>query len=155
MKKYLNISLIKFFFIYAIIPGIIFIAGCANENIDLEEIQEVIIKGEPEIEEAVICKGIDESYTPIEPTAVFPEGTKSIFLLVKFKNFTTEDSLKVIWYYLDIERQLSIQEYSPEENGSGAHYFNIKNPDSFLAGNYNAEIYFNNQLYKDMGFRIE
>jgi len=135
--------------------GAVLISGCKSETIKIESLQEVIIKGPPEIEEAVLARGIDENYNPVGPTEVFPAGTDSIFLSIKFKNFTTDDNLEVVWSYLDAEKELSTQEFSPEENGSGNHFFNIKNSAGFQPGRYSARIDFNDEVFEELEFTVE
>ena len=135
--------------------GGVLISGCKGENISLEDLQDVIAKGPPEIEEAVLAAGIDENYNPVGPTEVFPSGTESIFLTVKFKNFTTEDRLEVVWTYLDSDKELSVQEYIPETDTSGNYYFNINNPDTFQPGRYSARINFNSDMFDDIEFVVE
>ena len=135
--------------------GVLLISGCKGENMGLEDLQDVISKGPPEIEEAVLASGIDENYNPVGSTEVFPSGTESIFLTLRFKNFTTDDRLEVVWTYLDAGTELSTQEYIPETDGSGNHYFNINNPDTFQPGRYSVRINFNGEIFDDMDFIVE
>jgi len=155
MIKRRFIKTILVFFILLSVTNICFVAGCKDDSVKLDDLQQAIIKGEAEIEEVAICKDIDEDYYLIEPTSIFPPETKSIFLTIRFKNFTPDDRLKVIWSYLEAERQLSTQEYSPQEAGSGNHYFNIKNPDFFQPGKYSAVLYFNGNMFKEIEFIVE
>lgn len=155
MKKNKIVKKIIFFFTLITVTNIFIISGCSGNSIKLDSIQQAIIKGPPEIEEAVICKDIDDNYYPIEPTTIFPPDTKSIFLAVSFKNFTPADSLKVIWYFTETDRLLGTQEYSPQQSGSGNHYFNINNPGFFQPGKYNAKLYFNGDIFKQIDFLVE
>ncbi len=88
------------------------VSGCAIKDIKIDDVQEAI-KGKAEIAEMVICKNVDSNYAPVDPTSVFDAGTNSIFLSVKFTNFKTTDKLKVTWTYIDTNRELSVQEFSP------------------------------------------
>ena len=155
MKKGPVILIVLIIIVLIASTNTVLLSGCKSETIKIENIQEVIIKGPPEIEEVVLAKGVDENYSPVEPTEVFPAGTESIFLTIKFKNFTTDDNLKVVWSYLDAGTELSIQEYIPEEDGSGNHYFNINSPASFQPGKYSARVTFNGELFEDLEFTVE
>jgi len=115
----------------------------------------IIKKGEPQIEEMVICKNVDSDFAPLEPVSVFPAGTSSVYLSVKFKNLTPDNHIKVTWHYKSLQQQLASQEFVPEVTGSGYYSFNIKINGSFPPGNYNAEVYFDSQLIKSQDFTIE
>jgi hypothetical protein len=147
-----------------IIPTAIFIsatcllsvASCSNNSIKIEEkVQEVLKKGPAEVEEAVICKNIDSNYSPIDPTVIFPADTNEIHLSVKFKNFTDKDGLKVVWKYIETEEDISTQEFTPQESGSGYHSFDIKIAEGFPSGRYNVKLYFNGNLFISSDFTIE
>ena len=155
MKKNPFIPIFLITIILAAAIAVVLVSGCSSETIKIEDIQEIIVKGPPEIEEAVLAKGVDEKYDPVEPTEVFPAGTESIFLTIRFKDFTTDDKLEVVWSYLDADKELSVQEYNPEEDGSGNHYFNINNPDSFQPGKYSARIIFNGEAFRELEFTVE
>jgi PBP1b-binding outer membrane lipoprotein LpoB len=143
----------KFFIFFILILSVLLISACSS--IELDNIQEVIKKGDPEIEEIVICSNVDSDFAPVEPLDVFPEGTNSVYLSVKFKNFTPENHLRVVWYYKSIEKELASQEFVPDTEGSGYYSFNIKITGSFPPGKYNAQIYFDGQLTDSPEFTIE
>ena len=130
------------------------ISGCAVKDLKLDNVQDAI-KGKAEITEIVICKNVDSSYAPVEPTSVFDAGTNSIFLSVKFTNFKTTDILKVTWTYIDTNRELSVQEFSPPEYSSGYHSFNIKIADAFPGGKYSAQVEFNGDIVKTIDFSVK
>ena len=155
MKKVSYTPVILIIIIALAAIAAIFISGCKSEAIKIENIQEAIVKGPPEIEKTALAPAIDEEYNPVEPTGVFPPGTGSIFLTVKFKNFTPDDNLKVVWSYLDTDSELSVQEYYPEESGSGNHFFNIKNSAGFQPGNYSVKIIFNGEVFEELDFIVE
>jgi hypothetical protein len=147
-----------------VLPAVIFISAtcllsltsCGTNNIKIEEkVQEVLKKGPAEVEEAVICKSVDSNYSPIDPTDIFPSETNEIHLSVKFKNFTDKDSLRVVWKYIETEKDISTQEFTPQESGSGYHSFNIKIADGFPSGRYNVKLYFNGNIFISSDFTVE
>ena len=155
MKKYFrfsNIS-IKVLFFFTLILSTALLCACGG--IELDNIQEVIKKGDPEIEEIVICGDVNSDFAPVEPADVFPEGTNSVYLSVKFKNFTPDNHLRVVWHYKSIEKELASQEFAPDAEGSGYYSFNIKITGSFPTGKYNAEVYFDGNLIDSPEFIIE
>ncbi|MBM3699848.1 MAG: hypothetical protein FJW68_02875 [Actinobacteria bacterium] len=150
--RFLNISTKILIFSILILSAALL---CACSEIELESIQEVIKKGDPEIEEIVICRDVDSDFAPVEPADVFPEGTNSVYLSVKFKNFTPSNNIRVVWNYISIEKELASQEFSPEIAGSGFYSFNIKIAGSFPPGKYNAQVYFDGNLINTPEFMIE
>jgi hypothetical protein len=106
-----KIPMLVFFFFLVII--LLNSAGCASNKIDLKDIQDAIVKGPPEIEEVVLCKNVNENYEPLDTAVSFSSGTDSIYVSIKFKDFTTEDNVSVTWTYLDIDEELITQEFSP------------------------------------------
>ena len=129
--------------------------GCASNNIDLKDIQDAIVKGPPEIEEVVLCKNVNENYEPLDTAESFSSGTDSIYVSIKFKDFTTEDNIRVTWTYLDIDEELITQEFSPETEGSGYHSFNIKTTGGFPPGKYSVFVFFNDTDLKEIDFTVE
>jgi hypothetical protein len=149
------------FFIFLSFASLIFlcsliitISGCAIEDLKLDNVQDAI-KGKAEIAEIVICKNVDSNFAPLEPASTFDAGTNSIFLSVKFTNFKTTDILKVTWTYIDTNRELSVQEFSPPEFSSGYHSFNIAIADAFPGGNYSAQVEFNGKIVKTIEFSVK
>lgn len=129
--------------------------SCATDEIKLDQVKEALKKGEPEVIDAVTCKNVDSNYGPIDITDVFPAGTNSIYLSVKFKDFTVSDHLSVIWTYIDTKKELSAQSFTPSESGSGYHSFNINIATAFPTGNYAAELKFNSKIFKTLYFSVE
>jgi hypothetical protein len=135
---------------------VFFIPGCnINGEKIQEKVQEALNKEPAAVEEIVICKNIDSNFAPVDPTNIFPSGASAVYLAVKFKNFTKEDSLKVVWSYLEIGKEISTQEFIPEKFGSGYHGFNIKVAEGFPSGKYNIKVYFNNNLFKTLEFTVQ
>lgn len=135
---------------------ILSLTGCSKDGGKIEEkVQEVLKKGPSEIEEAVLCKNTDSNYAPIDPTDIFPSGTNEICMSIKFKNFTSKDSLKVVWRYIETEEEINTQEFNPQEPCSGYHSFNLKIAEGFPSGTYNVKLYFNGDLYKSSDFKVQ
>ncbi len=142
--------------IFATITWLLPFTGCSSSNSKIEEkVQEVLKKGPSEVEDAVVCKNIDSNYAPIDPTDIFPSGTDEIHISIKFKNFTNKDSLKVVWKYVETEEDISTQEFTPQESGSGYHSFNIKIAEGFPSGRYNVKLYFNGNLFISSDFTVQ
>jgi hypothetical protein len=135
---------------------IFFIPGCnINGEKIQEKVQEALNKEPAAIEEIEICKSIDSNFAPVDQTNIFPSGTTDVYLAVKYKNFTKEDSLKAVWSYLEIGKEISTQEFTPEKFGSAYHSFNIKYAEGFLSGNYSIKVYFNNNLFETLEFTVQ
>ncbi len=135
---------------------VFFIPGCnINGEKIQEKVQEALNKEPAAVEEIVICKNIDSNFAPVDPTNIFPSGTIAVYLAVKFKNFTNEDSLKVVWSYLEIGKEISTQKFTPEKFGSGYHSFNIKSAEVFPSGKYNVKVYFNSNLFETLEFTVQ
>ena len=142
--------------IFSSIAWLLSLTGCSDGSIKIEEkVQEVLKKGPSEVESAVVCKNIDSNYAPIDPTDIFPSGTNEIHISIKFKNFTNKDSLKVVWKYVETGEDISTQEFSPQESGSGYHSFNIKIAEEFPSGRYNVKLYFNGNLFISSDFTVQ
>lgn len=142
--------------IFASVIWLLSLTGCSNSSSKIEEkVQEALKKGPSEVEDAVVCKNIDSNYAPIDPTDIFPSGTNEIHMSIKFKNFTNNDSLKVVWKYVETGEDISTQEFSPQESGSGYHSFNIKIAEGFPPGRYNVKLYFNGNLFISSDFTVQ
>ena len=141
----------------SILPVMVFfIPGCNSKSAEIQEkVQEVLNKEPAAVEEIIICKNIDSNFAPVNPTNVFPSGTIAVYLAVKYKNFTKEDSLKAVWSYLEIGKEISTQEFTPEKFGSAYHSFNIKYAEGFPSGKYNVKVYFNGELLKTLEFTVQ
>jgi hypothetical protein len=156
-RRFLYFSFLTFLVFASIIIlcSLTFImSGCVIKDIKIDDVQEAI-KGKAEIAEMVICKNVDSNYAPVDPTSVFDAGTNSIFLSVKFTNFKTTDKLKVTWTYIDTNRELSVQEFSPPEFSSGYYSFNIAIADAFPGGKYSAQVELNSDIVKTIEFSVK
>jgi len=147
-----NLSI--FFVSMLVLLSLVFIVSCAVSEIKLDQVKEVLVKGEPEVISVVTCKNVDSNHAPIDITDSFPAGTNSIYISVQFKNFTISDHLSVIWTYLDTKKELSAQSFTPSLDGSGYHSFNIKIASEFPIGKYSAELKFNGEVYKTLEFTV-
>ncbi|MCL4416738.1 MAG: hypothetical protein M1365_08600, partial [Actinobacteria bacterium] len=106
--------------VFASVTWLLSLTSCSSDSSKIgEKVQEVLKKGPSEVEDAVICKNIDSNYAPIDPTDIFPSGTKEIHLSIKFKNFTNKDNLKVVWKFIETGKDISTQEFNPPDSGSG------------------------------------
>ena len=132
----------------------VIMSGCAVKDLKLDDVQEAI-KGKAQIAEIVICKNVDSNYAPVDPISMFDAGTNSMFLSVKFTNFKITDKVKVTWTYIDADRELSVQEFSPPEHSSGYHSFNITFSDAFPGGKYSAQVEFNGDIVKTIEFSVK
>ncbi len=142
--------------IFASVTWLLSLTGCSNSRIKIEEkVQEVLKKGPPEVENAVICKNIDANYAPIDPTDVFPLGTNEINISIKYKNFTNKERLKVVWKYVETGEDISTQEFSPQESVSGYHSFKIRYAEGFPSGKYNVKLYFNGNIFISSDFTVQ
>ena len=111
--------------------------------------------GPVEIEEIVICKDVNSSYKPVEPTDIFPSETQVIYILVKFNNITPEDKITTKWYYLETGEEINTADFAAEKSGSGYHAFRFICDKGFPSGRYNAMVYLNNELLETMEFSVE
>ena len=127
---------------------------CLTLYLYIEKLPINIQKGPAEIEEIAICKNVDQNFAPVEITEEFPPNTNSIYLSVKFKNFTENDLLKVIWTYETLSKKLSEQEFKPTIACSGYYGFNIKTSNYFPEGKYSAEVFLNSKSIKKIYFYI-
>jgi hypothetical protein len=142
--------------IFTSVTCLLSLTCCNKGNGKIEEkLQEVLKKGPSEVEDVVVCKNIDANYAPIDPADIFPSGTNEIHVSIKFKNFTTKDSLKVVWKYIETGEDINIQEFSPQESGSGYHSFNLKIAEGFPSGRYNVKLYFNSNLFISSDFTVQ
>lgn len=154
MNKKKIISLLLLVSISFMIFG--FLPGCRGNGTAIQEkVREALNKEPAAIEEIVICKNVDSNYAPVEPTTNFPSGTSTIYLTVKFKNFTKNDTIGAVWSYLETDKEISAQEFKPEKFGSGYHGFNIKITEGFPSGKYNVSVYFNRDLFKTVEFTVK
>ena len=115
--------------------------GCGMEPVSIESI--------------TLSQDVDDSFAPIDPTEVFKTGTSTVYVSIKINNMTPGDKLTAIWYYMETGEELNTTDYAPGESGSGYIGFNIQSDDSFPSGNYNVEVYLNEELYETKGFSVE
>ena len=107
------------------------------------------------IDSITLSRDIDSSYAPIDPAEVFPSGTSIVYVSIKINNMTPEDRLTVTWYYMETGEELNTNDYTTGETGSGYIGFSITSDNSFPSGNYNVEVYLNDELYETRGFSVE
>jgi hypothetical protein len=141
--------------IFVSVTGLLSLTSCGSRIKIEEKVQEVLKKGPPEVENAVICKNIDANYAPIDPTDVFPLGTDEINISIKYKNFTNKERLKVVWKYVETGEDISTQEFSPQESVSGYHSFKIRYAEGFPSGRYNVKLYFNGNIFISSDFTVQ
>ncbi len=116
--------------------------GCAVEPVSIESI--------------TLCQNVDDSsYAPIDPTEIFPSGTTAIYISVKINNMTPEDKLTIKWNYLETSDKLETINLTTDETGSGYKVSHILSPNGFPRGNYNVEVYLNDELYEIKDFSVE
>jgi len=132
------------------------LTGCAGRTTQIKEKVHDVISSEPaSIKEVAICKKVDENSAPSNVTNVFPPETTAIYLSVKITDFTPEDKLRVVWNYLEISKEIDIQELTTENPGSGYFAFNIKIAEGFPPGRYSAEVYLNDKLEEIKEFSVK
>ena len=140
----------------SLISTLICVSGCRQDTEDIKEkVIEAFNKDELEITEIVLCTTVAQDFTPIEPTEVFPEGTKEIFLSVKFDNLGPENVLKARWFYYGTSEIISVQEFKTEKLLSGYNSFNIKVKEGFPAGDYQVNVFIDEVLIKEIDFVVE
>jgi hypothetical protein len=130
--------------VLAILLGIIlllFISGCGSRVFSIESVD--------------ISRDIGEDFAPVDIMDEFPAGTSIIYISVKVANMTPEDSLAVTWNYLETGDVINTTEFSPQETGSGYIGFNVMVEEGFPAGNYNALVYVNDELYETVEFSVK
>lgn len=130
--------------VLAILLGIIlllFISGCGSRVFSIGSVD--------------ISRDIGEDFAPVDIMDEFPASTSIIYISVKVANMTPEDSLTVTWNYLETGDEINTTEFSPQETGSGYIGFNVMVEEGFPAGNYNALVYVNDQLYETVEFTVE
>lgn len=111
--------------------------------------------GPVEIEEIVVCKNVDDTYKPIEPTDTFPSGTQTIYISVKINNMTPEDKITTKLNYLETGEEISTTDFTTDKSGSGYVGFSLTNDQGFQSGRYNAMVYLNNELIETVEFSVE
>jgi len=111
--------------------------------------------GPVEIEEIVVCKNVDDTYKPVEPTDTFPAGTQVVYVSVKINNMTPEDKITTKWTYLETGEETDTKDFTTEEAGSGYVSFNLTIDQGFQLGRYNAMVYLNNELIETVEFSVE
>jgi hypothetical protein len=145
--------------VFTLIVAFVFVSlsGCTPAKTVTEKIKSFIegISGPVEVEDVIVCKNVDSSYKPVEPTDTFPSGTKVMYISVKIKNMTTKDKLTVKWNYLESGEEINTTDFTTDKPGSGYVSFNLTTDQSFPSGRYNAVVYLNNKLVKTVEFSVE
>jgi hypothetical protein len=127
--------------VLVIIIILLFASGCEQEPFSIESVD--------------ISKDIGEDFAPVDIMDEFPAGISIIYISVKVINMTPEDELSVTWNYLETGDEINTTDFSPEETGSGYIGFNITVDQGFPAGEYNALVYVNDELYETVEFLVE
>ncbi len=125
----------------AIIVAFLFLISCSSEPVSIESI--------------TVSRDVGEDSSPINPTNEFPLDTYSIYISVKVNNMTPEDRLTVTWNYLETGDDINTQDFTPEESCSGYQAFNIIFDQGFPAGEYNAVVYLNDEIYETVRFTVK
>jgi len=145
--------------IFTLITVFVFasLIGCTPVKTVTKKITSIIENtlGPVEIEEITVCKNVDSSAKPIEPTDTFPSGTRVVYISVKINNITPEDKITTKLNYLETEEEISTTDVTTDKSGSGYVCFNLTNDQGFQSGRYNAMVYLNNELIKTVEFSVE
>jgi len=131
--------------------------GCTPVKAVTEKITSIIENtlGPVEIEEVTVCKDVDSSAKPVEPTDTFPSGTRVVYVSVKFNNMTPEDKITTKWNYLETGEEINTADLTTEKSGSGYFGFNLTIDQGFPSGRYTAMVYLNNELIETVEFLVE
>ena len=108
-----------------------------------------------EIEEITVCKKVDSSAKPVEPTDTFPSGTRVVYVSARVNNMTPENKITTKWNYLETGEEINTADYTTEESGSGYVSFNLTIDQGFPQGEYNIEVYLNDELSETVEFSVE
>jgi len=119
----------------------LFLISCAPEPLSIGSI--------------TVCKDVGEDSSPVNPTDEFPPATSVIYISIEVNNMAVEDKITVSWNYLETGDEINTTYFTPEESGSGYIGFNIMLDQGFPAGEYNAEIYLNDQIYETVSFTVK
>lgn len=134
----------------------ILILGCRQDPGELKEkVIEAFGEDELEITEIVLCRTVAADFTPIEPTEVYPAGTKEIFLSVRFDNLGPENILKARWFFYGTSEVISEQEFQTDKVLSGYNSFNIKVKEGFPPGDYSVSVFLDEELLDEIEFLVE
>ena len=135
---------------------LVLLAGCSPAQVS-ERITSFIevISVPVEVEEVTVCKNVDTDYSPIDPTDIFPSGTKIIYISVKIKNMAREDKLTIKWNYLESGEEINTSDFQTDTPGSGYVGFSLAIEGAFPAGRYNATVYLNNEAQETVEFSVE
>lgn len=145
--------------ISALILAFVFVSfiGCTPGRAVTEKITSIIENtlGPVEIEEITVCKDVDSSAKPVEPTDTFPSGTRVVYVSVKINNMTLEDKITTKLTYLETGEEIYTADLTTEKSGSGYFGFNLTIDQGFPSGRYNAVVYLNNELAETVEFSVE
>jgi hypothetical protein len=125
----------------AIILTFLFLISCAPEPLSIGSI--------------TVCKDVGEDYSPVNPTDEFPPDTSVIYISVGVNNMTPEDKITVTLIYMETGDEIKTTDFTTEEAGSGYKSFKIVFDQGFPAGEYNAEVYLNDEIYEMVRFTVK
>ena len=131
----------RFLLALLIVLILLFSTGCQPEPFSIESVE--------------LSRDIGEDFAPVGITDEFPAETSIVYISIKVKNMTPEDKLSVTWNYLETGDEINTTDFTPEETGSGYIGFNIKVDQGFPAGDYNALVYVNDELYETVEFSVK
>jgi hypothetical protein len=149
----------KSIFLSAVLVLLVFLicaVSCTAETGNIKEkVKEAFDEDTLEITEIILCESVAQDFTPIGPTEIFEEGTKEIFLSVRFDNLAPENVLKAEWYYYGNSETISIQEFQTDKVLSGYNSFNIKVKEGFPSGDYKVSVFLDEETLKVIEFTVK
>jgi len=102
----------------------------------------------------LVCKSISENGDPIGINTVFHQKVKSLAVWCSFENLESDTMLESKWYHdklLIKTKQLIIYKDKNQSFVSGTVIF----PYPCLPGNWRMELRMNNQMLKNLAFKIK
>jgi len=126
------------------------------------ETQRLAVKSDPAkteqlpftITNALVCKGISEDGDPIGINSVFYQKVKSLGIWCSFENLESDTMLESKWYHdklLIKTKQLIVYKDKHQDFVSGTVIF----PDYCQPGSWRVELRLNNQVLKNLAFKIK
>ena len=107
----------------------------------------------PVFEFITFATGVTDEGKPIDPGATFPAGTIRVYAIFDYSGMQEGMTYNAYWY-LDGEETLNISgEWNLEEEGS--NWVNIYNDNGLAPGNYELELYIDDQLLLNNKFTIQ
>jgi hypothetical protein len=107
--------------------------------------------GNARVEEAVTARGVEADYSPVGVADLF--GPRDPFYcVVRVSDVPRGTTLSARWYHG--ETFISETFYVAEPGGSGWIGFQLTNSEPWPGGEYRAEVYLEDQLWKTVRFRV-